>query len=578
MLYLAQVILYTGILYMVYMLLLRNKAMHHFNRVYLLTISVLPVLLPFIQLPSLSKKVEQDSLYVQLPEAIAGVAKQTNIYETINWLLVGYMAVVVLMLLVFTRKWLQLKRVINKATAIVEEDYTILLNTGYGPGSWMHYILLPAEDIEATVIKHEVAHVRLKHSTDIVFLNIVQCLLWPNLILQAIKKELKQIHEFQADAAVEMDRQEYGQLLLSETFGSCTLPLTHSFIIHPIRRRIMMLNKRKNSPLGIAMGIVAVVATLILTFNIIMLQSCNKTSSYIVRGDEIKTLDQYPQMPDAIEWNDYIGKHLKYPEQARKNKMEGRVRLRFIIDEKGDIINPTIISCTDSIFCKPALDVMYGMPRWKPGVKNGQKVAVEYVQPFRFTLGKEKNPSTSIQMSNPEGDGETGKAEEKEFEKIRKEYEKVQHTNLAKYQRDIEKKIEEVKNDPNTIKHGTCDNNADEKPKQDYSKNVRRDANGKIIGVTLRVGADKTRNINSEADKMDYIQEVMKKTETLLDSGVPIPAKDMSKEEFDAFMEKAIAQKKAKESGKVMSKEEMEKLSKDNFEAELYEQASGQPE
>lgn len=413
MLYLVQVIAYTGILYIVYMLLLRNRPMHGFNRAYLLSIILLPVIIPFIKLSSLTTYFEKNTVMnMRLPEvSVGGAYEQQVVNNTINWVLVAYVAITVLMLVLFVRKWILLRRVIGRSTAIQETGYTLLLNTKHGPGSWGRYILLPDEQIHETIVQHEAAHVHLHHSRDILLINLVQCLFWPNIFLQAIKKELKQVHEFQADAAVGMDRQQYSELLLSNVFNTCTLPLTHSFNIHPIKRRIMMLKKRSSKPIALTIGLVAVIATSALLFNMVALQSCNKKEFVVLRGEELNGLSKMPKMPDAIQWNEYIGSHLKYPEEAKKKGLEGRATVRFVIDENGRIVNPEVIKSTDSMFSKAALDVMYGMPKWEPAEKSGRKVAVEFIQPFSFKLGNEKNPATTVIMSNPGGEGQPGTGE-----------------------------------------------------------------------------------------------------------------------------------------------------------------------
>lgn len=247
MMYLIQVTAYTGILYMVYALLLRNKPIHAFNRAYLLGAALLPMVLPFIKLPTYNQYFEKAQVAnVRLPEVIAATGYEKQVMtQTVNWALIAYVAVACLLFALFVYKRIRLQLVIRKSIRIKEKGYTILLNTTYGPGSWGRYILLPDETINETIIQHEAAHVYMKHSTDVVLMQLLQCLCWPNLFLYAINKELKQIHEFQADAAVGMDRLQYSELLLSSVFDTCTLPLTHSFNIHPLKRRIAMLKKKK---------------------------------------------------------------------------------------------------------------------------------------------------------------------------------------------------------------------------------------------------------------------------------------------------------------------------------------------
>ncbi len=79
---------------------------------------------------------------------------------------------------------------------------------------------------------------------------------------------------------------------------------------------------------------------------------------------------------------------IKYPAEARKNGIEGRVFIYFVVDKAGEIIDTGIErgighGCDDAAleaFKKTKL-------KWKPGIKDGQNVKVRMVMPFVFKLG-----------------------------------------------------------------------------------------------------------------------------------------------------------------------------------------------
>lgn len=396
MMYLIQVTAYTGILYLVYALLLRNKPIHAFNRAYLLGAALLPMVLPFIKLPTYNQYFEKARVAnVRLPEVIAATGYEKQVMtQTVNWVLIAYVAVACALFALFIYKRIRLQLVIRKSTRLQEKGYTILLNTTYGPGSWGRYILLPDETINETIIQHEAAHVYMKHSTDVVLMQFLQCICWPNLFLHAINKELKQIHEFQADAAVGMDRLQYSELLLSNVFDTCTLPLIHSFNIHPLKRRIAMLKKRE-SPMAIVFGATAILATGAILFNVIALQSC-KAKKWEVANEV--AVDKGASFDGEL--NEFISTNMKYPKAAMDNGLEGRVVIRFKVDEEGNVTEPTVLtenySFTDStksgnvqpgVLADAAMEVIRKMPKWTPAEKDGKPVAVYYQQPFTFKLG-----------------------------------------------------------------------------------------------------------------------------------------------------------------------------------------------
>lgn len=405
MMYLIQVTAYTGILFLVYALLLRNKPIHAFNRAYLLGTALLPIAMPFIKLPTYNQYFEKARVAnVRLPEVIAanGYEKQV-MTQTVNWVLIAYVSVAIVMFALFVYKRIRLQMVIRKSTRIQEKGYTILLNTTYGPGSWGRYILLPDETINETIIQHEAAHVYMKHSTDVVLMQLLQCICWPNLFLYAIHKELKQIHEFQADAAVGMDRLQYSELLLSNVFDTCTLPLTHSFNIHPLKRRIIML-KKKRSSMSLLFGGLALLLTGAIVFNMIALQSCKPKKWEVMQAMQV---DKGAEFDGDI--NTYISENMKYPKEAMESGIEGRVVIGFKIDENGYVKDPKVVTenysyangakrdgIKPNVLAAAAMEVIQKMPRWTPAEKDGKKVAMYYQQPFTFKIGG----NTSFNVAN----------------------------------------------------------------------------------------------------------------------------------------------------------------------------------
>lgn len=403
MIYIAQVIAYTGLLWAIYGILLRDRPIHGFNRAYLLLATVLPFAIPFVTLPqqTYSRVANITDLGVQLPEIVVGQALKPKAETATDWLLVAYAAVALALLVVMAVRWLKLYRVIKRSKAIPYEGYTLLLRTGYGPGSWGKYIFLPDGMVDDTIIKHELAHIQLKHTADVIWMNLLQCLCWPNLFLHLVKKELKQLHEYQADVVACNDKAEYQQLLVASLFKTCTLPFTHSFIIHPIKRRIKMLNKKINPNKNRVAAIAAIVLTGALAFNMVALQSC-KSKNWEVKEKKSEVLTTADKMPAFNgDLMNYLGSNIKYPEDARKKNIQGRVVVQFIVDVDGTVRDAKVITenyeggtpgdeitkvSESGLLTKEALRVVNSMPKWIPGEKNGKKVAVHYSLPISFKL------------------------------------------------------------------------------------------------------------------------------------------------------------------------------------------------
>lgn len=396
--YLIQVIVYTGAMLLLYHLLLRDKPLHRFNRLYLLSAVILPTILPLLKLPRpLRPHQEGTPLVTMLEEVTIGAGDNAGAVPW--WLLLiplAYACVTLVVLCLKLVAYSGMRRVIRRSNAERRDGYTLLKHTGFGPGSWGQYIFLPGGDVDETIIRHERAHIQLRHSSDIIFISLVQALLWPNLFLHFIRKELVQVHEFQADAAVGLNGEEYTRLLLSSVFGTCTLPFTHSFIIHPIKRRIMMLhNNRKN---GKFRGVLASILALSLLAGIVTMQSCEREKQQIkpLEGQDLAKLTKSPEYIGKGGLVNFMAENVVYPADAKEKGIEGKVMVKFVVDEQGKVKDAHVISkAVHPLLSQAALDAVSKMPDWQPGEIDGKPVPVCYILPVLFQLPEESNePST----------------------------------------------------------------------------------------------------------------------------------------------------------------------------------------
>ena len=102
-------------------------------------------------------------------------------------------------------------------------------------------------------------------------------------------------------------------------------------------------------------------------------------------SDEVLTIAEV--MPkfqgDVTSW---LARNIEYPEDAAQNNIQGKVFVRFIINEEGEIINPKIVKSVSPSVDAEALRVVRAMPRWTPGYNNGSPCKVEYTLPVNFKL------------------------------------------------------------------------------------------------------------------------------------------------------------------------------------------------
>lgn len=82
----------------------------------------------------------------------------------------------------------------------------------------------------------------------------------------------------------------------------------------------------------------------------------------------------------------YIKDHVNYPVIAQENGVQGRVIVRFVVDEEGSVTNAEIYRSIDPSLDREALRVINTLPKFKPGRQGGNPVKVYYTAPINFIL------------------------------------------------------------------------------------------------------------------------------------------------------------------------------------------------
>ena len=82
----------------------------------------------------------------------------------------------------------------------------------------------------------------------------------------------------------------------------------------------------------------------------------------------------------------YLSANIKYPIDASRKGIHGRVLVAFVVETDGSITNAKIIQGVYESIDQEALRVVNSMPKWVPGMYRGETVRVEYVLPLNFSL------------------------------------------------------------------------------------------------------------------------------------------------------------------------------------------------
>ena len=143
---------------------------------------------------------------------------------------------------------------IRSGRKLQQGRYTlILVPSCVSPFSWGRYIILSEEDYEKypdEILTHEMMHLKSHHSIDLLFVECILWLHWFNPAIWLLKRELKDIHEYQADKGVltqGVDATKYQLLLVKKAVGSSLYTLANSFNHSKIKKRITMMLKGKSN-------------------------------------------------------------------------------------------------------------------------------------------------------------------------------------------------------------------------------------------------------------------------------------------------------------------------------------------
>ena len=95
--------------------------------------------------------------------------------------------------------------------------------------------------------------------------------------------------------------------------------------------------------------------------------------------------EDMPVFPENIQ--KWLSKHVKYPQIALENGVQGKVFVQFVVEKDGSVSNIKVVRGVDASLDKEAVRVVSVMPKWKPGKQRGKAVRVAYTLPIAFQIG-----------------------------------------------------------------------------------------------------------------------------------------------------------------------------------------------
>lgn len=124
-----------------------------------------------------------------------------------------------------------------------------------------------------------------------------------------------------------------------------------------------------------------------------LLKSNEKLTPQKIEGSEVFTVVEVaPQFPGGDDARtEFINKNITYPEQARKEGIQGTVYLTFVVQSDGSITHAKVLRGVGGGLDEIALEVVKKMPKWEPGIVKGEPVPVLFNMPIKFKLTKDEN-------------------------------------------------------------------------------------------------------------------------------------------------------------------------------------------
>ena len=501
------------VFYMFYRLLLSRETFHRVNRVVLLMTAVASFVLPLCVITL------HETVTIQaVPEVSIGNVQMAVAEEpaTPLWQILLPILYIIGMLATLGHTLLSIwnvMRLIRQSEQHPQSDGTIVCVTGnadVAPFSWMRYIVMNRGDYEAqdaAILAHERGHIRLRHSYDVVLVDLLTALQWFNPAMWMLRQDLRAIHEYEADGAVlsqGINARQYQYLLISKATSIGGYSIANGISHSTLKNRIhMMTNKKtRSSHLLKLLALVPIIGTaLALNARTVTdyvydepqkkqiikkgkkagtIKTANQTIEVIAtetapseqaegqtfkmrgivkdkeKGDPIvgavirianskqgtvtdmngefsidvkkgdaviasyvgyvsdatvvkdsqsnyvfvlekdgsnetrkpfDVVEQMPQFPGGTTaMMEYLSKNVRYPEEAHKNGIQGRVIITFVVESDGSITEAHIVRSVNPLLDAEALRVVNAMPNWTPGMQNGEPVRVKYTLPITFKL------------------------------------------------------------------------------------------------------------------------------------------------------------------------------------------------
>lgn len=404
----------------IYNFFLEKEKMSLFNRFYLLGSLVISFLIPFVKF-ELQQDIIQNNL---LPEAIKTIQgntiiinQKTNSFSIIFWSFYG--VITLLFTFRFSKNiYVFFQKIKSNPKKKFENATLILIEENILPHTFLNYIFINKNDyenrkIEGELFTHELAHVRQKHTLDVLFIEILKTIFWFNPILIFYKKAIQLNHEFLADEKVVKSYNNvpfYQNLLLEKASWNSNFYLASNLNFLVTKKRLIMMTKttsqsrallKKLSVLPVLVGLVFISCSetstekkpdekiVASTWESAKALSSEKTATNTdetIEAVEVDSKDAptQPEFPGGMEaFYKFVAKEYKIPEGFKGKDM---LVLTFVVKTDGSLEGIKVIKDLGFGTGEEAVRIMKKSPKWNPGLQDGKPVRVQYHLPIQLDI------------------------------------------------------------------------------------------------------------------------------------------------------------------------------------------------
>ncbi|WP_209404795.1 M56 family metallopeptidase [Pseudozobellia sp. WGM2] len=515
--YILECIAFQLVFLIIYDFFLKRETFFQWNRFYLIGTYVLSMVLPWVKIEALKTTVP-DRYYVY-PEYLWGASDAVVVAATesspfdISWGEGLFICGVMVAMFLFAHKMWRLYRLRKGANIYYFKDFTrIVIANSHMAFSFFKSIFLGDKVLETeheNIIKHELVHIRQRHTYDLLFFELMRIVGWFNPLVYVYQNRVSELHEFIADAEVaKTNKKEHYELLLSQVFQTQDISFINQFFKSSlIKKRIVMLQKSKSKKIWklkylalvpMLLGILFYtscerdlqeeISTNTISVNDVESLTAEEEQDFYIRlmenskqggdwklvlkdnhttirftnppnessfisgpngvpiraqmqleskvldgdfnifdhssnsmvavgyGEDVPfaSVDEVPIFPGCENAADpracfqekiqrHISKNFRYPEEAQKQGIQGRVSVMFTINEDGSITNirkrgphPLLEEETERIIAR--------LPQMEPGRHEGKVTKVPFSIPIEFKLSQTNALGANVEMStnNPQ--------------------------------------------------------------------------------------------------------------------------------------------------------------------------------